>query len=125
VNIISSALSEKQRTIIKNQRSPKLVETITQAAQMAIKECQRQFKHRRWNCSSTNPYNVFGQILQRGGSSFYICPQQMLVTTVNPRNVDSYKNKKFNHIFHFGLFLSINTKLQYIKKTTDIIFLIG
>lgn len=66
VNIISSALSDKQRTIIKNQKSPGLVDTIANAAQMAINECQRQFKHRRWNCSSTNPYNVFGKILQRG-----------------------------------------------------------
>ncbi|XP_046859622.1 protein Wnt-1-like isoform X2 [Xenia sp. Carnegie-2017] len=65
VNIISSALSDKQRTIIKNQKSPGLVDTIANAAQMAINECQRQFKHRRWNCSSTNPYNVFGKILQR------------------------------------------------------------
>ena len=65
VNIISSVLSEKQRTIVKN-RSPGLVDTIASAAQMAINECQRQFKNRRWNCSSTNPYNVFGQILQRG-----------------------------------------------------------
>ncbi|XP_028393131.1 protein Wnt-1-like isoform X2 [Dendronephthya gigantea] len=65
VNIISSALSEAQQRIIRNQRSPNLVETIASAAQMAINECQRQFKDRKWNCSSTNPYNVFGQILQR------------------------------------------------------------
>ena len=65
VNVLSSALSEKQRTIVKNH-SPDLVQVMKTAAQTAIKECRLQFKNRKWNCSSTNPYNVFGQILQRG-----------------------------------------------------------
>jgi hypothetical protein len=87
VNIISSVFSEKQRTIIKNHRSPKLVETISKAATIAVKECQRQFKDRKWNCSSTNPYNVFGQILQRGESS-------STTQKVKLRNSTSYRKKE-------------------------------
>ncbi|KAK6180500.1 hypothetical protein SNE40_012645 [Patella caerulea] len=42
----------------------KIIEVIHEGASMGIEECQYQFQTRRWNCSTFNTTNVFGQILK-------------------------------------------------------------
>ncbi|XP_072123665.1 protein Wnt-16 isoform X1 [Mobula birostris] len=57
-------LSNKQKDLCK--RKPSLLPAIKEGARIGIYECQRQFKHERWNCSITNDYSVFGYELTSG-----------------------------------------------------------
>ncbi|KAG9468346.1 hypothetical protein GDO78_022913 [Eleutherodactylus coqui] len=37
---------------------------IGEGAKTGIKECQHQFKQRRWNCSTVDNASVFGRVMQ-------------------------------------------------------------
>lgn len=39
---------------------------IGEGAKMGIKECQYQFRQRRWNCSTVDDTSVFGRVMQIG-----------------------------------------------------------
>ncbi|XP_063087390.1 protein Wnt-5b isoform X3 [Cavia porcellus] len=39
---------------------------IAEGAKTGIRECQHQFRHRRWNCSTVNNTSVFGRVMQIG-----------------------------------------------------------
>uniref|UniRef100_A0A5F9DTF8 Protein Wnt n=1 Tax=Oryctolagus cuniculus TaxID=9986 RepID=A0A5F9DTF8_RABIT len=39
---------------------------IGEGAKMGIKECQYQFRQRRWNCSTVDNSSVFGRVMQIG-----------------------------------------------------------
>lgn len=39
---------------------------IGEGAKTGIKECQHQFRHRRWNCSTVGDSSVFGRVMQIG-----------------------------------------------------------
>lgn len=39
---------------------------IGEGAKTGIKECQYQFRHRRWNCSTVDNTSVFGRVMQIG-----------------------------------------------------------
>ncbi|XP_048345723.1 protein Wnt-5a-like [Sphaerodactylus townsendi] len=39
---------------------------IGEGAKTGIKECQYQFRHRRWNCSTVDNNSVFGRVMQIG-----------------------------------------------------------
>uniref|UniRef100_G1PGM2 Protein Wnt n=1 Tax=Myotis lucifugus TaxID=59463 RepID=G1PGM2_MYOLU len=39
---------------------------IGEGAKMGIKECQHQFRQRRWNCSTVDDTSVFGRVMQIG-----------------------------------------------------------
>ena len=46
--------------------------SVSRGAQIGIRECQWQFRNRRWNCSTVDDSSVFGSVteggkLQRGG----------------------------------------------------------
>lgn len=39
---------------------------IGEGAKTGIRECQHQFRHRRWNCSTVDNSSVFGRVMQIG-----------------------------------------------------------
>jgi hypothetical protein len=64
---IQTTLRRKQRRLAKE--NPGILAAIAKGANMAIAECQHQFKNRRWNCSTRNflrGKNLFGKIVDRG-----------------------------------------------------------
>ncbi|ELT92804.1 hypothetical protein CAPTEDRAFT_182518, partial [Capitella teleta] len=48
----SRKLGGKQHEMCRNE--PEIVEEVANGAKMAISECQHQFRHRRWNCTTAN-----------------------------------------------------------------------
>lgn len=44
---------------------------IGEGARSAIKECQYQFRQRRWNCSTVDNTSVFGRVMKIGRSTQY------------------------------------------------------
>ncbi|XP_067665538.1 protein Wnt-4-like [Haliotis asinina] len=54
-------LAPKQQKLCDQEE--KLIDVIHEGANVGIEECQFQFKDRRWNCSTFNTTNVFGQVL--------------------------------------------------------------
>ncbi|XP_026874422.2 protein Wnt-16 [Electrophorus electricus] len=57
-------LSNKQRDVCK--RKPYLLASIKDGARLGIAECQTQFRHERWNCSTTRDPSVFGYEMTSG-----------------------------------------------------------
>lgn len=58
-------LNTKQRDICR--RHPTLMASVAKGAREAVEECQIQFQHRRWNCSSVpDSGTLFDPILKRG-----------------------------------------------------------
>ncbi|XP_077385340.1 protein Wnt-2b-A-like [Festucalex cinctus] len=57
-------LVNKQRQLC--QRHPDLMQSIGEGAKEWIKECQHQFRHQRWNCSTLErDHTVFGRVMLR------------------------------------------------------------
>lgn len=68
---IHTTLRRKQRRIARE--NPGILAAIAKGANMAIAECQHQFRNRRWNCSTRNflrGKNLFGKIVDRGEFEF-------------------------------------------------------
>lgn len=73
-------LAGKQAELCQTQ--PEIVREVAKGARLGVRECQYQFRYRRWNCTSHNKY--FGKILQQGewwpsrmvllGESFMLFP---------------------------------------------------
>ncbi|XP_055840055.1 protein Wnt-1 [Episyrphus balteatus] len=60
-------LRRKQRRLVRE--NPGVFAALVKGANLAISECQHQFRNRRWNCSTTNflrGKNLFGKIVDRG-----------------------------------------------------------
>jgi hypothetical protein len=59
-------LNRKQIRVCK--RNVELMPSVKKGAEMAIQECQHQFKYRKWNCTTINKKNepVFGNALNKG-----------------------------------------------------------
>ncbi|CAH1772955.1 unnamed protein product [Owenia fusiformis] len=53
-----TGLVKKQKHICRQQIE--VMDSVKLGASMAIKECQFQFRNRRWNCSTVDPVSVFG-----------------------------------------------------------------
>lgn len=60
-------LSPRQKSLC--QKKFFLLPSIQDGARLAISECQNQFRHERWNCSTSQNPSVFGQELTSGESS--------------------------------------------------------
>ncbi|XP_076852796.1 protein Wnt-6-like, partial [Brachyhypopomus gauderio] len=45
------------------QTQPEIVSEVAKGARLGVRECQFQFRFRRWNCSSHSKY--FGKVLQQ------------------------------------------------------------
>lgn len=64
---IHSTLRRKQRRLVRE--NPGVLAALVKGANLAISECQHQFRNRRWNCSTRNflrGKNLFGKIVDRG-----------------------------------------------------------
>ncbi|EDW12661.1 protein wingless [Drosophila mojavensis] len=64
---IHSTLRRKQRRLVRD--NPGVLGALVKGANLAISECQHQFRNRRWNCSTRNflrGKNLFGKIVDRG-----------------------------------------------------------
>ena len=48
------------------QAHPNAMYAVSEGAKRGIKECQKQFKNERWNCTTEGDESVFGHTLQRG-----------------------------------------------------------
>lgn len=62
-------LRRKQRRLARENTG--VLEAIRKGANLAIQECQYQFRNRWWNCSTKNflrGKNLFGKIVDRGKS---------------------------------------------------------
>jgi len=54
--------------------------SVANGAKYGVAECQHQFKHRRWNCSTIEDESVFGPILRIG---IFNCPISFRKTVSN------------------------------------------
>uniref|UniRef100_A0A1I8NJU4 Protein Wnt n=1 Tax=Musca domestica TaxID=7370 RepID=A0A1I8NJU4_MUSDO len=66
---IHTTLRRKQRRLVRD--NPGVLGALVKGANLAISECQHQFRNRRWNCSTRNflrGKNLFGKIVDRGKS---------------------------------------------------------
>ncbi|XP_017299957.1 protein Wnt-1-like [Diaphorina citri] len=64
---VHSTLRRKQRRLVRE--NPGVLLAVSKGANLAINECQFQFRNRRWNCSTRNflrGKNLFGKIVDRG-----------------------------------------------------------
>ena len=60
-------LVNKQRQLC--QRHPDIMQAIGEGTKEWIRECQHQFRHHRWNCSTLDrDHTVFGRVLLRSKS---------------------------------------------------------
>ncbi|MGH0127301.1 UNVERIFIED_CONTAM: hypothetical protein FKN15_071206 [Acipenser sinensis] len=50
------------------QTEPEIVSEVVKGAKLGVRECQFQFRFRKWNCTSHNKY--FGKVLQQGSYKF-------------------------------------------------------
>ncbi|KAI5744010.1 hypothetical protein M8J77_024751 [Diaphorina citri] len=63
---VHSTLRRKQRRLVRE--NPGVLLAVSKGANLAINECQFQFRNRRWNCSTRNflrGKNLFGKIVDR------------------------------------------------------------
>lgn len=66
-------LRNKQRRMIRE--NPGVLQAISRGVNMALLECQHQFRNRKWNCSTKNfltGKNLFGKIVDRGKFIVYL-----------------------------------------------------
>jgi len=61
----TAGLTGQQRRMCRLQ--PDVMRSVAHAAHLAVRECQKQFRNSRWNCSSTpRDATVFGKVTVRG-----------------------------------------------------------
>lgn len=80
---IHATLRRKQRRLARE--NPGVLAAIAKGANMAITECQHQFRNRRWNCSTRNflrGKNLFGKIVDRGEYTIIMHKQQQQLALV-------------------------------------------
>ena len=53
-----------QRQVQMCKRNLEVMDSVRRGAQLAIEECQYQFRNRRWNCSTLDSLPVFGKVVR-------------------------------------------------------------
>lgn len=73
-------LANKQRQLC--QRHPDIMQAIGEGTKEWIRECQHQFRHHRWNCSTLDrDHTVFGRVLLRSKCvCVCVCPERDLIS---------------------------------------------
>lgn len=56
---------------------------IGEGAKTGIRECQYQFRHRRWNCSTVDNSSVFGRVMQIGEEPLPVCQIQKVTAVLD------------------------------------------
>lgn len=64
-------MSPRQRELCRKKSF--LLPSIQDGARLAVAECQSQFRHERWNCSTSQDRAVFGYELTSGKNSSERC----------------------------------------------------
>lgn len=59
-------LTKEQVDMCKSFRYYPLMSDVFFAAEMALKQCKRQFKHNKWNCWTASTGPLFGGALKNG-----------------------------------------------------------
>lgn len=78
-------LSPRQRDLCR--KKPFLLPSIQDGAQLAVSECQSQFRHERWNCSTSEQPPVFGHELTSGEDvETHLNPWLIMLAHINVRN---------------------------------------
>lgn len=72
-------LVKRQKKICK--KNTEIMESVKIGAHVSIDECQFQFKHRRWNCSTVDAKKLFGNVLKLG--KFYNFYRRIYFQTAN------------------------------------------
>ncbi|XP_009983980.1 PREDICTED: protein Wnt-4-like, partial [Tauraco erythrolophus] len=57
-----------QRQVQMCKRNLEVMDSVRRGAQLAIEECQYQFRNRRWNCSTLDTLPVFGKVVTQGSA---------------------------------------------------------
>lgn len=82
-----------QRQVQMCKRNLEVMDSVRRGAQLAIEECQYQFRNRRWNCSTLDSLPVFGKVVTQGEEGILgarvVCVQPRILGTrvvcVQPR----------------------------------------
>lgn len=62
-------LVSRQRQLC--QRYPDIMRSVGEGAREWIRECQHQFRHHRWNCTTVDrDHTVFGRVMLRSRGPF-------------------------------------------------------
>lgn len=78
-------LVNKQRHLC--QRYPDIMQAIGEGTKEWIRECQHQFRHHRWNCSTLDrDHTVFGRVLLRSKS---MCVSATARSTIGSAEIPS------------------------------------
>lgn len=104
---IHTTLRRRQRRLVRE--NPGVLAALVKGANLAISECQHQFRNRRWNCSTKNflrGKNLFGKIVDRGTYAFL-------------SNVNFLNN--FCYLFIFGLIVLVQ-KCSFCLKIQGVRF---
>lgn len=62
-----------QRQVQMCKRNLEVMDSVRRGAQLAIEECQYQFRNRRWNCSTLDSLPVFGKVVTQGEGVYKGC----------------------------------------------------
>lgn len=70
-------LVSRQRQLC--QRYPDIMRSVGEGAREWIRECQHQFRHHRWNCTTLDrDHTVFGRVMLRSRGVFHPAPAPSL-----------------------------------------------
>lgn len=85
-----------QRQVQMCKRNLEVMDSVRRGAQLAIEECQYQFRNRRWNCSTLDSLPVFGKVVTQGeGGAHGGCRGSQWCQGVDPRSTDPRRSQHF------------------------------